>query len=156
MEPSDDKGKMQIERREYKRHNVPAIVTCAFFEGGIKGTTRFQGFIQDISCGGVAIEIRDDFLKISESVLLYTAIEMSVDLNFPDGIHHLNFAGVIRWCRRRKEPDKNCLYLGIKFHNLSEENKALVKHYMSLGKGDKNLIWNLWDNLPNQPKQAEL
>jgi hypothetical protein len=126
------------------------MITCTFYEGGIKGKSSFQGFIKDISSGGVSIDIRDDFLKISEALLLYTTIEMSVALSFPDGVHHMQFSGVIRWCRRRKEKDKNCLYLGINFHNLSEENRALIESYISLGKGDKNLIWNLWDNLSNQ------
>ncbi len=149
METLNDKANVQSDRREHKRHSVPAMITCTFYEGKIKGKSSFQGFIQDISSGGVSIEIRDDFLKISETLILYTTIEMSVALNFPDGAHHMQFAGVIRWCSRRKEKDKNCLYLGIKFHNLSEENKTLVENYISLGKGDKNLIWNLWDNLSN-------
>lgn len=136
-----------MERRENKRYNVPAMVTCSFYEGGIKGKSSFQGFIQDISLGGVSIEIRDDFFIISEALLFYTTVEMSVALNFPDGVHPMDFTGVIRWCRRRKEESRNFLYLGIKFHNLSEENQALVRHYMSFGQGDKNLIWNLWDTL---------
>jgi hypothetical protein len=149
METLDENANAEVERREHKRHSVPVMITCTFYEGGIKGKSSFQGFIQDISCGGVAIEIRDDYLKISEALLLYTTTEMSMALNFPDGVHHLQFSGVIRWCKRRKEKDKNCLYLGIKFNNLSQENQALVESYIALGKGDKNLIWNLWDNLTN-------
>jgi len=72
-----------------------------------------------------------------------------VALSFPDGAHTMDFSGVIRWCRRRKEESRNFLYLGVKFHNLSEENQTLVRQYMSLGRGDKNLIWNLWDTLSN-------
>lgn len=147
METSDNKTGAQIERRENKRYSIPAMVTCTFFEGGVKGKASFQGFIQDISLGGVSLEIRDDFLKISETLLLYTTVEMGVAFNFPDGVHHMDFSGVIRWHRRRKEKVKNFLYLGIRFHNLSEENKELVKNYIALGNGDKNLIWNLWDNL---------
>ena len=147
METFYGKVNVETERRENKRYSIPAMVTCTFFEGGVKGKGSFQGFIQDISLGGVSLEIRDDFLKISETLLLYTTVEMSVAFNFPDGIHHMDFSGVIRWYRRRKDKVKNFLYLGIKFHNLSEEGKALVKSYVTLGKGDKNLIWNLWDNL---------
>ena len=147
MDISNDKAQEPLERREHKRHSVPALVTCSFYEGGIKGKSSFQGFIQDVSLGGVAIEIRDDFLKISEALLAYTTVEMSVILTFPDGVHSIDFTGIIRWCRRRKEESRNFLYLGIKFHNLSEENQALVRQYMSLGQGDKNLIWNLWDTL---------
>lgn len=147
MDTDHEKINRDVERRESKRYSIPAMVTCTFFEGGVKGKGNFQGFIQDISLGGVSLEIRDDFLKISETLLLYTTVEMSVAFNFPDGTHHMDFSGVVRWYRRRKEKVKNFLYLGIKFQHLSEENKELVKNYVSLGKGDKNLIWNLWDNM---------
>ena len=153
METLHDRAAEKMDRRENKRYNVPAMVTCNFYEGGIKGKASFQGFIQDISLGGVSIEIRDDFLKISEALLLYTTVEMSVALNFPDGVHQMNFSGVIRWCKRRREASRNFLYLGIKFNNLTEDNQALVKNYMSLGQGDKNLIWNLWDSMSNHAKQ---
>ena len=149
METLDDKINVQAERRELKRFGIFDMITCTFFEGGVRSKSSFKGFIQDISTGGISIEIRDDFLRISDALLLYTTVEMSVALNFPDGVQHVDFSGVIRWCRRRKEKAKNCLYLGIKFHNLTEEHKVLVEKYVSLGRGDKNLIWNLWDNLSN-------
>ena len=84
-------------------------------------------------------------------MLLYTNLEMSVEFNLPDGIHRMNFSGIIRWYKRIKKRDKNFLYLGIKFHNMSEQNKELLQEYLSVGTGDKNLIWNLWDNLSMQP-----
>jgi c-di-GMP-binding flagellar brake protein YcgR len=148
-----DSGKEQIERRENKRYSVPAIVTGSFCEGDNKRKLTFRGFIQDISLGGVSIEIRDDFFIISEALLIYTTVEMSVALNFPDGAHQMDFSGVIRWYRRRREDSRNFLYLGIKFNTLSEDHQALVKKYMSLGQGDKNLICNLWDSMSNHAKQ---
>ena len=153
METLRESGKKQIDRRQNKRYSVPAMVTCSFSEGGIKSKSSFRGFIQDISLGGVSIEIRDDFFIISEALLLYTTVEMSLALNFPDGVHQMDFSGVIRWHRRRREDSRSLLYLGIKFNTLSGDNQALVKNYMSLGQGDKNLIWNLWDSMSNHAKQ---
>ena len=147
---SDEKS-IPVERREHERHVIPAAVTCTFFEEALRGKGSFQGFIQDISLGGVALEIRDDFLTIKESLLLYTTIEMTVAFNLSDGIHRMNISGIIRWYKRIKRGDKSFIYIGIKFHSLDEKSKEILEHYLSLGTGDTNLIWNLWDNLSNQP-----
>jgi hypothetical protein len=108
-----------VERRENKRHCIPAVVTCTFFEEVLTRKGSLQGIIQDISFGGVSIEI--------------------------------SFSGIVKWYKRVKKKDKNALYLKIQFHNLDEKSAEMLKKYLSLGSGDKNLIWNLWDNLSRTP-----
>ena len=147
MEHFDNEEKEKMEMREHQRHSVPSMVTCTFLEEGVRGKSSFQGFIQDISFGGVSLEIRDDFLIISDSFLKYTDIEMAVEFNLPDGEYKLNFSGVIRWQKRVKKDYMSFLYLGIQFHNLKESDKRVLEKYLSLGTGEKNLIWNLWDNV---------
>jgi len=151
MENFDNDEKEKTEMREHQRHSVPAMVTCTFLEESLRGKSSFQGFIQDISFGGVSLEIRDDFLIISDSLLEYTNIEMTVEFNLPDGAHKLNFSGIIRWQKRVKKNNMSFLYLGIKFYDLKESDKIVLKKYLSLGTGDKNLIWNLWDSVLMQP-----
>ena len=151
MELFESEERAAIERREHPRRKIPASVTCTFYEENLQGKGSFSGFIQDISLGGVSLEIRDDFLSISETLLLYTSIEMHVEFNFPEGMQHISFSGLIRWYKRIKRKDKNFLYLGIKFQNLNEESREVLERYLSLGTGDTNLIWNLWDNLTTQP-----
>ncbi len=151
MEIFESDEKVGIDRREHPRLQIPAAVSCTFFEEVLQGKGSFKGFIQDISLGGVSLEIRDDFLTIRESLLLYTNIEMAVEINFPDGMQHVDFSGIVRWYKRIKKNDKNFLYLGIQFHALSEETMKVLERYLSLGTGDINLIWNLWDNLSIQP-----
>jgi hypothetical protein len=102
-----------VERREHERHVIPAAVTCTFFEEVLRGKGSFQGFIQDISLGGVAMEIRDDFLSIKESLLMYTTIEMTLALNLSDGVHRMNISGIIRWYKRIKRGDKSSILSGI-------------------------------------------
>jgi hypothetical protein len=135
-----------IERRKQHRYQIPAAVTCTFFEETLQGKGEFQGFIQDISLGGVSLEIRDDFLKLTESMLLHTNIEMTVEFNFPDGINKLDFSGIIKWNKRIKKNDKSFLYLGVQFHGLDARSKEIIKKFITFGDGDKNLIWELWDN----------
>jgi len=150
MKIFESEEKIGIERRKYLRRSIPAAVTCTFYEEVLQGKGSFKGFIQDISVGGVSLEIRDDFLTIRESLLLYTNIEMAVEINFPEGMQHVDFSGLVRWYKRIKKNDKNFLYLGIQFHTLNEETMKVLERYLSLGTGDINLIWNLWDNLSIQ------
>ena len=140
-----------VERRVNKRHSIPAVVTCTFFEEVLNGKGSIQGFIEDISFGGVSLEIRDDFLRIKEDLLIYTTVEMEVELNFPDGTHRMVFSGIVKWHKRVKKKDNNTLYLKVQFHNLDEKSAEMLNEYLSLGSGDKNLIWNLWDNLSPHP-----
>jgi hypothetical protein len=138
---------MEAERREHRRCSIPAAVNCIFFKKDLKGKNKFQGFIQDISLGGVSLEIRDDTLIINDAFLQYTNIEMTLQLNMPDGTYKMNISGIIRWYKRVKKKDVNLLYLGIQFYNLGESDKVIIEKYLALGTGDKSLIWNLWDNL---------
>jgi len=151
VEIFENDEKPGVERREHERHAIPAAVTCTFFEEVLRGKGTFEGFIQDISLGGVALEVRDDFLTIKESLLLYTTLEMTVAFNLSDGIHRMHVSGIIRWYKRIKKSDKSFVYIGIKFHSLDEKSKEILEHYLSVGTGDTNLIWNLWDNLSIQP-----
>ncbi|KPJ58338.1 MAG: hypothetical protein AMJ42_03475 [Deltaproteobacteria bacterium DG_8] len=151
MDNFDNNEKVGIERRRHRRYNIPAAISCKLFQKNLEVKNSFQGFIQNISFGGVSLEIRDDFLIINDSFLKYTNIEIALELNMPDGIQKINISGIIRWYRRVKRKNMNLLYLGIQFFNLAESDKDILKKYLSLGTGDQNLIWNLWDKLSIQP-----
>ena len=147
MEKKEIKENKKVERRKNERYPIPAVVKCKFFEEVVSGTSSFQGFIQDISFGGVSLEITDDFLNIKEELLNYTGIEMEIELNSPDGLHKMNFSGIINCYESFKKKDKNLLTLHIQFHSLDEKSAHILMKYLSSGSGDKNLFWNLWDNL---------
>jgi len=83
MEIFESDEKVGIDRREHPRLQIPAAVSCTFFEEVLQGKDSFKGFIQDISVGGVSLEIRDDFLTIRESLLLYTNIKWLLNLISP-------------------------------------------------------------------------
>jgi hypothetical protein len=139
-----------LKKRGNQRFNIPAMVKCKFINKNMKCKKVFQGFIQNISLGGVSLEIRDDFSIIDDSLLQYTSIQMVLELNLSSGAHKMEFSGFLRWHRRVKKESMSFLYLGIKFNPLKESSKEILMEYLSLGTGDKNLIWNLWDNLSIQ------
>ena len=95
----------------------------------------------------MSLEITDDFLNIKEGLLKHTSIEIEIEFNSPDGLHKMNFSGIIKWYQRVKKKDKNVLNLHVQFHYLDEKSADILLKYLSLGSGDKNLFWNLWDNL---------
>ena len=74
---------------------------------------------------------------------------MEIELNSPEGLRKMHFSGIIKGYKRVKEKDKNILKLHIQFHSLDEKNAEVLMNYLSCGSGDKNLFWNLWDNLSN-------
>jgi hypothetical protein len=147
MEIKEAEENENVERRKNKRYRIPAVVKCKLFEEVVSGKNSFQGFIQDLSFGGVSLEIKDDFLNIKEDLIKYTNIEMELEFNSPDGLHKMSFSGIIKWYKRVKKKDKNVLNLHIQFHYLDEKSADVLMKYLSLGSGDKNLFWNLWDNL---------
>jgi len=150
MENFENHEEEKLEGRKHRRCMIPTTFICKFLNNDLQKNS-FQGFIQDISMGGVSLEIRDDFLVIGDENLKYTHIEMGVELNMPDGAHKLKITGTIRWHKRlRKRRNMSFLYLGIEFSDLNEKARAILKNYLALGTGDTNLIWNLWDNLSMQ------
>lgn len=151
MEKFDSYEKVKIERRKHRRHNIPSAVSCILFKKDLEGKNSFQGFIQNISSGGVSLEIRDDTLIINNAYLQYSNIEINFELNMPDGTHKMNVSGIIKWYKKVKKKDVNLLYIGIQFFNLDEIDTVVLKKHLVLGTGDRNLIWNLWDNLSIQP-----
>ncbi len=136
---------IQMEKRKHQRHYIPSMVTCKFFEELPAKERSFQGFIQDISLGGVFLEIRDDFLYINESALPYSTIEMTVECNLPDGVEMMAVSGHIRWHKRIKKQAGSFLYLRIQFHTMDAKSLDTLKEFLSLGTGEKHLFWNLWD-----------
>ena len=128
------------------------VPRCVLYGGvNVTGLPGLQGFIRNISFGGVLLEIMNDSSNVKEELLKYTNAEMEVELNSPDGLHKMNFSGIIKWYKKVKKKDNNTLYLNIQFHNLDDKSADVLKKYLSLSSGDKNLFWNLWDNLSMQP-----
>ena len=122
---------------------IPTFVSCTFLEDSFKGNRNHQGFIENISLDELSLELIDDYCTIQESLLIYSTLEMTMIFHFPDGLHKITLTGMITWCKRFREKDKSCLHLGIYLFELNKKHREILKDYLYLGIGDKNLIWNL-------------
>ena len=143
----NERKKDAVEKCVHSLYAIPTFVNCTFLENSLKGNRAYKGFIEDISLNKLSLELRDDYFSIQESLLIYSTLEMNVIFHFPDGLHEVNLTGVITWCKRLRKKDRSYLHLGIRLYELNEKNREILKGYLYLGIGDKNLIWNLWDNL---------
>jgi len=150
MEDFTEKETDAVDKCAHRLYTIPTFVNCMFLEHPLKGNRAYKGFIEDISLNELSLELRDDYLSIQESLLIYSTLEMTMGIYFPDGLHKVNLTGIIRWCKRVRKKDKSCLRLGIRLYGMNEKNREVLKDYLYLGVGDKNLIWNLWDILPIQ------
>jgi hypothetical protein len=56
-------------------------------------------------------------------------------------------SGTIKWFKRIKKQEGSFLYLRIQFHTLDEMSLDTLKEFLSLGTGDKQLLWNLWETV---------
>jgi len=136
-----------VEKCAHRLYSIPTFVNCTFLEHPLKGNRAYKGFIEDISLNELSLELRDNYFSIQESLLKYSTLEMTVIFHLPDGVHEVNLTGIITWNKRFRKKDKSYIHLGIRLYELNEKNRELLKDYLHLGIGDKNLIWNLWDNL---------
>ena len=150
MKDFTERATAAVEKCAHSLYSIPTFVNCTFLEHPLNANRAYKGFIEDISLNELSLELRDDYFSIQESLLIYSVLEMNVIFHFPDGLHEVNLTGIITRCKRFGEKDKSYLYLGIRLYELNEKDTAILKNYLHLGIGDKNLIWNLWDNLPIQ------
>jgi len=123
---SVDNNKVKSGRRRHQRYEVPSAVTCQFS-------------IEDLG--------KERIFKAPD-----TSIEIALEVDIPDGIHKMNVSGSIRWQRKVKKKNRDLLHLGVQFDKLKENNKDILMKYLVSGAGDKQLIWDLWENLLIDPK----
>ena len=147
MENWNERGTNTLEQCVHPLHTIPTFTTCTFLEDPLMWDRTYKGFIENISLHELSLELRDDYCTIQETQLRYGALELSVVLHFPDGLQKVTLTGIITGYRRMRVKEKCSLHLGIRLDTLNEKNRRILNDYLSLGIGDTNLIWNLWDNL---------
>ena len=147
MENWSGRATHTIEQSVHTLHTIPTFVNCTFLEDSLKWDGSYKGFIENISLHELSLELRDDYCTIQESLLKYSPLEINVVLHLPAGLQQVVLTGIITGNKRVQKKEKGYVRLGIRLNEHNEKNSGLLKEYISLGIGDTNLIWNLWDNL---------
>ena len=147
MEKLSERETNTVEQSAHTLHTIPTFVNCTFLEDSLKWDRSYKGFIENISLHELSLELRDDYCTIQESLLRYSPLEINVALHFPAGLQEVVLTGIITWNKRVRVKERCSVLLGIRLDKLNEKNRGLLNNYLSLGIGDTNLNWNLWDNL---------
>ena len=139
--PSDDD-----EKRRHVRAELPTMVTMKVFsrEGREKKAITLKGIIDDLSIGGVSVEVDERYMPIDVDQLVEQIVKM--EIHFPKNKKNPYILGSIRWIKREVAKGSSVLQLGIQFVDITEENLKALKNFLELGSGDQNLLWNLWDS----------
>lgn len=133
------------EKRQHSRHDKPLSVSFAFFGGHqeIPGPRTYEGFIEDISLGGVRIKLVDQYGFLYGRELQGMTIKLSIPL--PQLHYTLTTTGLIQWVKNDHKSLSQTLILGVEFQNVSVTDKQYLENYLSSNLGDQNLLWDLWN-----------
>ncbi|MBW1646044.1 MAG: PilZ domain-containing protein [Deltaproteobacteria bacterium] len=137
--------KAMDERRNFQRVDKPLGVDFSFLgePAGIAGNNVFSGFIEDISLGGIRIQLRERYGKLYRVALQGERIKMS--FSFPQFDHTVFTTGIIRWSKKTTEHTDQLITLGVKFIDLAPTDQQYLENYLSSSQGDQNLLWDLWN-----------
>lgn len=140
------------EKRKYLRSELPTMVTLKIFskDGSSKKITTLKGILDDLSPGGVSIELAESYQGIADDQLNNQLVK--VGISFPNAPKTPYILGSVRWVKSRVAKGSSFLKVGIQFEDITEDNLRAIKEFLGLGVGDQNLLRNLWDSaFPNHP-----
>jgi len=133
------------ERRVSKRYDKPLKVEFGLIgeKPSLSNRTSFQGFIEDISLGGLRLGLREKYGKLYKMKLQGKKVKLSIP--FPQFNYTVCALGEIQWSNDFQEHAEHVITLGIRFIDLSPTDCQYLENYMGSNKGDHNLLWELWN-----------
>ena len=132
------------EKRQCSRHDKPLSVCFGFFgeKENLSGPESFSGFVEDISIGGVRIQIVDTYGFLHGKDLQRKAIKLSIPI--PQFDYTFITTGIIQWVKGDNKSLNQTISLGVEFINLSTPDQQYLENYLGSNLGDQNLLWDLW------------
>ena len=133
------------ERRAFKRHDKPLSVEFGLIgeKSSLSNRTSFQGFIEDISLGGMRLQLREKYGKLYKTKMQGKRIKLSIP--FSQFNHTVYALGEIQWSNDVQEHAEHVITLGVKFVDLAPTDRQYLENYMNSNRGDHNLLWDLWN-----------
>ena len=137
--------KAMDERRNYQRIDKPLRIDFSFIDetAGITGRNVFAGYIEDISLGGIRVQLRERYGKLYQVALQGEKVKLS--FSFPQFNHTVFTTGIIRWSKKITEHTDQIITMGIKFLALAPTDQQYLENYLSSNQGDQNFLWDLWN-----------
>jgi len=133
------------DRRASKRYDKPLSVEFGLIgeKASLSNRTSFQGFIEDISLGGLRLQLKERYGKLYKMKLQGKQVKLAIPL--PQFNYTAYALGEIQWSNDFQEHAEHVITMGIKFIDLSPTDCQYLENYMGSSKGDHNLLWELWN-----------
>ncbi len=133
------------DRRASKRYDKPLRVEFGLIgeKASLSNRTSFQGFIEDISLGGLRLQLKERYGKLYKMKLQGKQVKLAIPL--PQFNYTAYALGEIQWSNDFQEHAEHVITMGIKFIDLSPTDCQYLENYMGSSKGDHNLLWELWN-----------
>ena len=133
------------DRRVFKRHDKPLRVELGLVDEkpSLSNRTSFQGFIEDISLGGLRLQLRERYGKLYKMKLQGKQVKLAIP--FSQFNYTIYALGTIQWSNDFQEHTEHVITMGIRFIDLSPTDCQYLENYMGSNKGDHNLLWELWN-----------
>ena len=132
--------------RKASRYKLPMQVNLKIFqEEGGKPPLNLSGFTDDISLGGTCVVLGAKYQTGDISHL--TGKNVKIQLSLPIESIILYILGSIAWGKEISVEGKKTAIVGIKFKEISQVDREVLKGYCFGSQAEQNLIWSLWNSL---------
>jgi c-di-GMP-binding flagellar brake protein YcgR len=133
------------ERRVFKRHDKPLSVEFGLIgeKASLSRRNSFQGFVEDISLGGLRLQLRERYGKLYKMKIQGKNVKLAIP--FPEFSYTVYTHGEIQWSNDFQEHTEHVITMGIRFIDLSPTDCQYLENYIGSNKGDHNLLWELWN-----------
>jgi CRP-like cAMP-binding protein len=132
--------------RKTVRHQLPTQVELKIFqdEPG-KAALDLAGFTENISLGGACIVLGAKYETGHVNTL--TGKNVKIQITLPIASDRLSILGTIVWSKEVSLEGKTTGEVGIKFKEMADTDRRILKDCLYGSEGEQNLIWSLWDSL---------
>lgn len=143
---ASDKEEFSRTVRKTVRHRLPTQVKLKIFqdEPG-KAPLDLSGFAENISLDGACIVLGAKYETGHVNTLAGKNVNIQIAL--PIASDRLSILGIIVWAKEVLLEGKTTTEMGIKFKDMADTDRRMLKDCIYGSDAEQNLIWSLWDSL---------
>jgi len=142
---SDDECATQIIRKTV-RHQLPTRVYMKVFEATAGSLPLLiEGFADDISSGGACVVIGEQYRFGPPNAMVDKNVKLEVVLS--NAAVRLAILGRIVWGKGIFLEGKKSVAIGVRFTEMTDNDRELLHEFCSGSEGEQNLIWSLWESM---------
>jgi CRP-like cAMP-binding protein len=132
--------------RKQVRHAMPTQVSIKVLQQEPQKTSfNLQGFTEDLSLGGTCIVLGEKYRTGPPADLI--GRDVKVHMALPIVSARLSVLGTIVWSKAVALEARITTVVGIKFKDVTERDREVLRNFCYGSDGEQNLIWSLWESL---------